>query len=231
VVVWLSILVLTALLIRGLLADRMQWPVSTLPIFVALAITGFAPFIPRGLLDVPWAIGLLATTALLRLAPDCSPPAMPMRATAVLLAAGTLVLSVPAVRAVRHPLWLGSEVVFGPPQTGTVAFSVRNSGFAEAELKSVALQPTDSSGPPRGIVELTDERVGKNPSFATSRSFESAQLPFSLEGRSNAFVELRLKPLGCGTRPLASEVTLNFRVRGHRRVERLPLSIGLPACS
>jgi hypothetical protein len=27
VVVWLSILVLTALLIRGLLADRMQWPV------------------------------------------------------------------------------------------------------------------------------------------------------------------------------------------------------------
>jgi hypothetical protein len=110
--------------------------------------------------------------------------------------------------------WLGSDVVFGPPQTGTVKFSVRNSGFGEVELRSVALQPTDSSGSPRGIVELTDVRVGKNPSFAASRLCESAQLPFSLEGRSNAFVELRLKPLGCGTRPLASEVTLNFRCAG-----------------
>lgn len=126
VVVWLSILVLTAFLIRGLLADLMQWPVSTLPIFVVLAITGFAPFIPRGLLDVPWAIGLLATSALLRLAPDCSPPATPMRATAVLLAAGTLVLC-----------------------------ASRACGAAPA-LAWVTLQPTDSSGPPRGIVELTD---------------------------------------------------------------------------
>jgi hypothetical protein len=137
-----------------------------------------------------------------------------MRATVVLLAVGTLALLVRAVHAARHPLWLGSEVVFDPPQSGSVTFSLRNSGFAEVELKSLALQPTDSSALPRGVVELTDVRVGKNPSFATSRSFESAELPVGLEGRSNAFVELRLKPLGCGTRPLASEVTLNFRCAG-----------------
>jgi hypothetical protein len=232
VIVWLSILVLTALLIRGLLAERMQSPVSALPIFVALAITGFAPLIPRGLLDVPWAIALLATTALLRLAPDCSPPSIPVRATAVLLMAGTLLLVVPAVHAVRHPLWLGSEVVFDPPQRGTVTFSLRNAGFAEIELMSMALQPTDSSPLSRGVVvEVTDVRVGKSPSFATSRPFDSAQLPFSLEGRSNAFVQLRLKPLRCGTGPLPSEVTVKFRVRGHRRFDRLPVSIVLPACS
>lgn len=44
--VWLWILALTALLVRGMLADRVGRPVSALAICAVLAITGFVPLLP-----------------------------------------------------------------------------------------------------------------------------------------------------------------------------------------
>ena len=73
-VVWIWILALTALLTRGLLADRIRRPISAITIFCALTITGFAPFIPRGLLDLPWLAALLGTALLLRLEPYVDTP-------------------------------------------------------------------------------------------------------------------------------------------------------------
>src|SRR5262245_44639960 len=46
-VVWTWILALTALLIRWLLAREVRNPVSAVTIFVVLALTGFAPLLPR----------------------------------------------------------------------------------------------------------------------------------------------------------------------------------------
>jgi hypothetical protein len=55
-VVWLDMVALTALLVRGVLADRIG-PVSAVPIAVVLAVTGFVPLLPHGALDLP---GLVA---------------------------------------------------------------------------------------------------------------------------------------------------------------------------
>jgi hypothetical protein len=230
-IVWVSILAVTALLIRGLFADRSQRRVSALPIFVVLAVTGFAPFLPRGLLDLPWAISLLATAALVRLVPECSPPPIPARVTALLLLPASLLLLVPVLHAVRHPLWLGSDVIFDPPKRGKATISLRNSGFAQIKLEAVSLRPRESLDLPRRAVKVMDVRVDKSPSFGLSRLFESGQLPFLLEGRSKAFVQLRFTSLGCGNGPLPSDVLVHYRVRGHGRVERFPTPIELPPCS
>jgi hypothetical protein len=229
-IVWVWIIALTALLIRGLLADRTHRRVSALPIFVVLALTGFAPFLPRGLFDLPWPISLLATVALVRLVPRCS-PAIPARATAVLILVASLLLLLPVLHAVRHPLWLGSDVIFGPPQRGTATISLRNSGFAQIELEAVSLQPRKSLALPRGVVEVMDVWVHSRPSFDPSRLFESGQLPFIIEGRSKAFVQLQFKPLGCGNAPLPSDVLVHYRVLGHGRMESFPTSIELRRCS
>ncbi len=228
-VVWLWILALTALLIRGLLADRAPRPVSAFAIFVILAFSGFAPLLPRGLLDLPWLVALLATAALLRLAPAFSPPTIPKRATAVFLAAGALLLAVPALHAVRHPLWLGSSVFSDPPERQTATISLRNAGFADVELEAVSLRML----PPFELlpVELVDVRVDKHPPLAPGGPFESPRLPFTLGGRSEAFVQLHLRRMGCGSGPLKSEATVRYRVRGDLRVEALPVSITLRACS
>jgi hypothetical protein len=230
-IVWVWIIALTALLIRGLLADRAYWRVSALPIFVVLALTGFAPFLPRGLLELPWAISLLATAALVRLVPKCSPPTIPARAAAVLLLPASLLLVLPALHAVRHPLWLGSEVFFDPRQRGKATISLRNAGFAQIELDAVSLRARKSLALPRGVVEVVDLRVARSPSFGSSRLFEPAQLPFRLEGRSNAFVQLRFKPLGCGNGSLPSNVRVHYQVRGAGRVASFPMSIELRPCS
>lgn len=217
-VVWLWIFAATALLIRGLFADRSGRPVSSTVVFLILLATGFAPFVPRGLLDLPGPLALVATAALLRLAADFGPAPLPKRTTMKLMVVGTALLAIPALHAITHPLWPGSSFFSQTPKTTT--FSLKNAGLATLELKSVSLQM------PVPLAELRSVRVSEQPFAEQGRA-----LPFELEPRSEAFVHLRLQPTGCGQGPLRGQARLEYRVFGRTRVETLPVELVKRRCS
>ena len=220
-VVWAWILVLTALVIRGLLADRSTPAISAVTVFCILVLTGFAPGLPRGLLDLPVPAAFVFTVVLLRLAPAFAPPVLSKRTTAALLAAGALFLAVPAVHAVLHPLWPGSTVYGDPP--GSATFSLRNAGFADVELQRLTLR----AGVPNLGVQLTGVTVGEDPSL-----LDAGRLPHRLDGRGDAFVRLRYRTRACGAgTPLNGEAGIRFAVHGAVRVETLPVPIQLRPCS
>jgi hypothetical protein len=219
-VVWLWILALTALFVRGMLADRVGRPVSALPIFAVLVITGFAPLVPRGLFDVPWPVAFLGTAALLRYVPELRAPVLSKRQTARVLAIGALFLAVPAVHAMRHPLWLGSSELSSSP--GEATLSLENTGFADVKLERVSLRS------PGMALPVQDVRVDRLPSVGPGERFDSG-LPFTIEPRSQAFVQLRHHGLGCGVMPATASV--RYRLNGAARTISLPLSIaGRQAC-
>jgi hypothetical protein len=212
-VVWLWILALTALFIRGMLADRVGRPVSALPIFAVLVITGFAPLLPHGLIDAPWPVALLVTATLLRYVPELRVHVLSKRQTARLLVVGALFLAVPAAHALRHPLWPGSSVV--PPSPGATTVSLENAGIAAVELQRVSLRT------PGMLVRLEDVRVDRHPPLGGT--FESPRLPFTIEPRSEAFVQIRHRGLDCGVMP--ATVSVRYRVNGAARTMSVPLTI------
>lgn len=92
-VVWVWILALTALVVARLLAWSARRPVSAVMVFGVLAVTGFAPFLPRGLLDAPWLVALLLTAALLRYASAFEPLVVARRFKVAALAVGVALLA------------------------------------------------------------------------------------------------------------------------------------------
>jgi hypothetical protein len=224
-VVWVWILALTALLIRGLLADRIGRPISAITIFCALAITGFAPFIPHGLLDLPWVAALVGTAALLRLEPYVQIHVWPKRATAKALAVGALFLAVPAMHGVLHPLWSDPSSIGPPVSRNLPTVPVENTGFVDVELESVALRS------PVPIARLVDVRVDDHPPFNPNGPFASPGLPYTLEARDHAFLQLRLRHQSCGTGAVSAEAVVRYRLRGDLRTQALPVEITLRPCS
>jgi hypothetical protein len=200
-----------------------------------LAATGFAPFIPRGILDLPWLVGLVLTAALLRLTSGTVTP-LPKRATARLLLAGAPLLVVPAIYGALHPLWFDqvvSQTVEPPPRTAPAGFTfgVRNAGHAAVDLRSVSVA---SPGLP---LRLVDVLVGGTPPAPPGAPFqdESQRPPFVVEGRATVFVQLRLRPVGCPqTRarvvPARGESVIRYRVGGRAHTARLPLELLAPRC-
>lgn len=225
VVVWTWILALTALLIRWLLAPEVRRPVSAVTIFFVLALTGFAPFLPHGLLDAPWLVALLVTVALLRLAPVFEPPGVPRRVTIVALAVGLILLAVPVIHAVSHPLWPGTSIV-SDQAPNTTTFSLWNAGSADVELEAVSLGPGWLDPLRKGLAVRVDE----HPPAPPGAPFDSPRLPFTLQGGSDAFVQLRLRKRICGTGTLFATATVGYRVRGAERVLRVPVPITPRPC-
>ena len=226
-VVWTWILALTALLIRWLLAPAVRRPVSAVAIFVVLALTGFAPFLPRGLLDAPWLVALLVTAALLRLAHGYEPSSVPRRVTIVAWAVGLALLAVPVIHAVSHPLWPGTSI-FSDQAPNTTTFSLRNAGSADVELEAVSLRaPGSLDSLNKGLAVRVDGHPPAPP--GAPALLDSPRLPFTLQGRSDAFVQLRLRTL-CGTGTLPVSATVAYRVRGAERVLSVPVPITPRPC-
>jgi hypothetical protein len=232
-VAWVWILALTALVVRGLLADRSPRPISAVPVFVILAATGFAPGLPRGLVELPWPIALVVSAALLRFTPAFSPPTLTKRRTTALLAGGALFLIVPAAHGFLHPVWPGSfsvgESIGSPPPRGnTTTFSVRNEGFQPVELDQILLRSTL----PFVALELKDVRVDRQPPFERASPFgQSPGLPYTLEGRSEAFIQLSLKDVPCGSSSLPSKAIISYSAHGAGRATAVPVAINLRPCS
>ena len=220
-VVWVWILTLTALVIRGLLADRSTPAISAVTVFCILVLTGFAPGLPRGLLDLPVPAAFVFTVVLLRLAPAFAPPVLSKRATAALLAAGALVLAIPAVHAIQHPLWSDSSFSLAPQPRNTATFPLKNAGFADVQLQAVTLHASPLP------VQLTGVSVGETP-----LPLDARRLPYRLDGRSEAYVQLRYRLEACGDgSALRGEATIRYRVHDAVHVETLPVPIQLRPCA
>jgi hypothetical protein len=219
-VVWLLILALASLLIRGFLADRSGRPISSATVFAVLLVTGFAPFVPRGLLNLPALIALLATAALLRFVSGFGPAPLPKRTTAKLIAAGTAFLAIPAFHATTHPLWRGNTFFEEKPEK--VILSLRNAGLSTLELKSLSLRLPTVPTPP---AELRSVRLSEEPAWEATQRF-----PFRLEPRSEGFVHLNLRPRGCGLGQARASATFTYEVLGRTRTETLPVDIPRRAC-
>jgi hypothetical protein len=224
-VVWFLIFGLTALLIRGFLSDRSQSPVSAITVFGILVLTGFAPLVPRGLLDLPEPLAFLATAGLLRLAHAAELPVFSKQVTTAALLVGALLLAIPAVHALRHPLWLGGAVFGLSPGSSSTTISVENAGFAEMRLESVSLRTLGSVRYP------VDVRVEDDWPPSRGGPFASPGLPSKLEGRSETFMRIELTELVCGTGPMDAEAVVSYRVFGNRRVTVLPVTISPKRCS
>jgi hypothetical protein len=220
-IVWLWIFAATALLIRGLLADRSERPVSAVIVFVIIVVTGFAPLLPHGLLDPDWPFAFILTAAFLRFAPGASPDPLPKRTTAKLSAFGTALLIIPAAHGLLHPLWQGSIYTLDPNPNAT-HLTVENTGFARVELESVSLEM------PTPFVKLVGVRVPDPPPFGDRRW---TRLPLDLEGRSEAFLQLQLRQRSCGFGgPVRGQARLRFEVFGIRRTEALPVEVPIRRC-
>jgi hypothetical protein len=221
-VVWVWILALTALVIRGLLADRSTPAISAVPVFCVLALTGFAPGLPRGLLDLPLPAAFVFTVVLLRLGPAFAPPVLSKRATMALLAAGALFLAVPAAHAILHPLWPGSILSVDPSARNAATFSLRNAGFADVLLQGVTLRA------PLLPVQLTGVSVDESPLL-----LDLQRLPYRLDRRSEAFVQLRYRTQACGDGSAlrGGEATIRYRVHDAVHAETLPVTIPLRPCA
>jgi hypothetical protein len=224
-VVWVWIFALTALLIRGVLSDRIGRPISAFTIFCALTITGFAPFIPRGLLDLSWPAALLGTALLLRLEPYVEIPVWRKRTTVKALAVGAALLVIPAVHSTLHPLWSDPISIAQPQSKNLATVPVENAGFADVELRSVVLRT------PVPIAELVDVRADGHPPFSPGGPFASPRLPYTVGGGDHAFIQLRLRHRGCGTGSIAASAVVRYRLRGNLRSQALPVKLTPRPCS
>jgi hypothetical protein len=232
-VVWLAVLTLTALVIRGALADRSRKPISAFAVFAVVAVTGFAPFVPRGILDLPWPVELVLTAALLRLTSGTVAP-LSKRATTRLLLAGAPLLVVPAVYGALHPLWFDQVIVQTtdppPPRTepATLSFGVFNAGHAAVDIRSVSLE---GPGSPVRIVDVVAAREPPvPPPFG-----QSPRLPIAVEGRGRVFIQLRLLPVGCPRQrahvvPVEGKSVIRYSLFGRPHTARLAHELLLPRC-
>jgi hypothetical protein len=230
-VVWLELLALTALVVRAVLADRVG-PVSAVPIFVVLAVTGFVPLLPRGLLDMPFLVAFLASALLMRAAVATTPiRPLPRRITVQLIAACALLLAVPAWYGLKHPLWYGSvvgETVSDPPLRSTLGehtFGLRNAGFADVRVDDVSLA---LEAP---VATLVDVRADRDLPVPPGSPFPaSPRPPFMVPARGEMFVQLRLRERGCGG-PVRGAAVVRYRLLGVQRVTRIPVRVPVGACA
>jgi hypothetical protein len=234
-VVWVWVLALTALVVARLLARSVRRPVSAVMVFGVLAVTGFAPFLPRGLLDPPWLVALLLTArpaaARLRL----RAAVVPRRVTVAAFAVGVVLLAIPVLHALRHPLWPTVDYVRNQPAKNAVTLSLRNMGSADVELEAVSLRTP--AWVPRPV-EVVDVRADDSPPLGPdppippiAAQFESPRLPFTAEGGTYVYVQLRLEPRGCGTGTLPATADIAYRVRGAKHVQTfaVPITLRSPA--
>ncbi len=199
-------------------------------VFGVLAVTGFAPFLPRGLLDPPWLVALLLTAALLRYASAFEPLVVPGRVTVAAFAVG-VVLAVPVLHALRQPLWPTVDYVRNQRAKNAVTLSLRNMGPADVRLEAVSVR-TPASAPL--AVELVDVRADDSPPLGPdppippiAAEFESPHLPFTAQGGTYVYVQLRLAPRGCGSGTLPATADIAYRVRGAEHVQSFAVPITL----
>ena len=206
-VVWIEVLAFTALLVRGMLADRVG-PLSAVPIFVVLAVTGFAPLLPHGLLMMPGIIALLASAWLIQVAVATTPiRPLPKRTTARLMALFAALLAIPAAYGAAHPLGMGSQ--FGPQSPKELTFGLRNQGFADMRVTDISLDT-----PIHGL------SVAREP------------LPFALDGRHERVVRLGLHQAGCGSGgPLPAHAIVRYSLLGSDFTARIPVEVPLKPCA
>jgi hypothetical protein len=208
--VW--IFALTALLIRGVLSDRIGRPISAFTIFCALTI-------------ISWPAALLGTALLLRLEPYVEIPVWRKRTTVKALAVGAALLVIPAVHSTLHPLWSDPISIAQPQSKNLATVPVENAGFAGVELRSVVLRT------PVPIAELVDVRADRHPPFSPGGPFASPRLPYTVGGGDPAFIQLRLRHRGCGTvrSPRPRWFAIGFR--GNLRSQALPVKLTPRPCS
>jgi hypothetical protein len=232
-VVWGAIFALTALLVRGMLADRVG-PVSAVPIFAVLAVTGFAPFVPHGLLQMPLPVAFVLSAWLIRVVVATTPiRPLPKQVTARLIAVSALLLAVPAWYGLTHPLWLGSLVAYesDPPARSALGhhtFSLKNAGFADARVEGVALRADVP------VVELVGVRADREPPLPPGSPAlaltDAAPPPFTIPGRGESFVQLLLRGRGCGG-PVRATAVVRYSLLGSPRVAAVPLRLPVRACA
>jgi hypothetical protein len=233
-VVWVWVLAFTALVVARLLARSVRRPVSAVMVFGVLAVTGFAPFLPRGLLDPPWLVALLLTAALLRYASAFEPLIVPRRVTVAAFAVGVVLLAIPVLHALRHPLWPTVDYVMNQPAKNAVTLSLRNMGSADVRLEAVSLRtPAWVTRP----VEVVDVRADDSPPLGPdppippiAAQFESPRLPVTAEGETSVYVQLRLEPRRCGTGTFPATADIAYRVRGAKHVQSFAVPITLRRC-
>jgi hypothetical protein len=221
-VVWAWILGLTALFIRGFLADRVDRPVSGVAVLAIVGVTGVAA-VPRGLLDLPFPLALLAAAALLRLSPVFRLPVLPKRVVVRLFAVGAVALVIPVLHGLTHPLWPGLNGRFERPKVGYATFDVENVGHSKVVLESVALRSQLQ------LIELVAIRADKYPP-SPGGPFESPRLPYTADGKSTTFIQLRVREHGCGTGVIPAEASIRYRVRGAAHDVQVPVSFAVRRC-
>jgi hypothetical protein len=82
---------------------------------------------------------------------------------------------------------------------------------------------------------VVDVRADDTPPLAPpippiAAQFESPRLPFTAEGETFVYVQLRLKPRGCGTGMLPATADIAYRVRGAKHVQSFAVPITLRRC-
>jgi hypothetical protein len=205
-VVYLDLLAFTALFVRGILADRVG-PMSTVPIFVVLAVTGFAPLLPHGFLNAPGIVDLLLSAWLIQItvATTAIRP-LSKQATARVIAVLIMLLAIPAAFGVSHPVRPGST--YGPFSAKELRFAIANAGFGDVRVLRISLDADV-----RGIRML------------------EAPKPFTLAGRHERVVRLRIHQTGCGAGgPLRADAVVRYRLLGSDKVARMPVEVPIRAC-
>lgn len=207
-VVCVELLAFTALFVRGMLADRVG-PVSTVPIFVVLAVTGLAPLIPHGFLDAPGVVDLLLSAWLIQLAVATTAiRPLPKRTTARVIVVLMMLLAIPATYGATHPVRTGSS--YGPSSAKELTVAIRNDGFADVRITRVALD-TDVSGIQASV---------------------RGPMPFILAARDGTRVRLRVQQAGCGTGgPINADAVVRYRLFGSTQIAKIPVEVPIKACA
>jgi hypothetical protein len=205
-VVWFDLLAFTALVVRGVLADRVG-PLSAVPIFVVLAVTGFAPLLPHGFLHAPGVVDLLLSAWLVQItvATTAVRP-LSKQATTKVIAVFVMLLTIPAAYGASHPVRPGSTR--GPFSANELQFGVDNDSFTDVRVTQISLD-TDVEG-----IRV----VG-------------APTPFTLAARHERLVRLRVDQTACGTGgPLRGDALVRYRLLGSDNVARIPVDVPISAC-
>jgi hypothetical protein len=207
-VVCLELLAFTALFVRGMLADRVG-PVSTVPIFVVLAVTGLAPLIPHGFLDAPGIVDLLLSAWLIQVAVATTAiRPLSKRTTARAIMVLVMLLAIPAAYGATHPVRTGSS--YGPFSAKELTVAIRNDGFADVRVTRVSLD-TDVSG---------------------IRATVRGPMPFTLSARRGTRVRLRVQQAGCGAGgPMSADALVRYRVFGSTQIAKIPVEVPIKACA